>query len=145
MTASPVVVHPGPPEYTYAARFISLAPNAEMTLDIALGHIGPGLRTALDVDFGFGLRREAGWLVRRTPVRLTGITQAYDRCIEDMTPALRDMIPPDGKLIIQVNRFTPVEVEMWVYQQSRSVNEQLSEAGFGIDAPPAAEEVQSPV
>lgn len=127
MTGPPSAVFPGPPDYTYAAVVTGVIDGATVMADIGLGHIGPGLRSAQDVDFGFGVRRTAGWLIMRRPIRLAGI-QTFGTAKAE----LEKLVTPNGKILIRslpTDSLRFVLADVWRYGETVTLAQLLVDAG----------------
>lgn len=138
MTPSPSRVHPGPPDYTYSATVVHVHDGDTLVADIRLGHIGRGVATALDRDYGFHIRRDAGWLIWRRPIRLAGLNAI--ELAEPGGPEARDhlagLLPNPGTTVIlrthldQLDLYERVLAVIWRVHSPNSINEQMIEDGY---------------
>lgn len=126
-------VHPGPPDYTYAAALLDVIDGNHLAVNLGLGHIGPGLRSAQDIDFGFGLRRIDGWLVKHTTLELAEI-----HVLAEVGPEILRNLFTSDTLIVKITSIEGLWPSAIVYQygEVKSVNERMVEAGYAVRTGP---------
>lgn len=126
-------IAPGPPHYQYGAHMVEVIDGTHLIVDLRMKYLRVDAEG--DRDYGLGLRRVDGWLVRRTPVQLAGCSSLpgaaadYLRHQFATTTACVVRIEPERSRTWEVGPFLAT---IQILGETQTVNERMHETWVAI-------------